>query len=530
MKSKIANCPGCGGPVTFQISSSVVAICAFCHSVVARGDKNPEDYGKIAEVVDLNSPLSIGMSGSSNNKRFLVTGRVQYRHPSGAVWNEWYLSFPGERWGWLAEVQGNLYLMFEQQLKKGATLANFDSITLGQVFEVREEKLNVTEKAIANVSAAEGEVPWAVRPSLPHPYVDLKSQDGAIGTIDFSGPKTRIFWGKRVAMEDLHLEGHSQWTSSHETKVQATQVKCPKCAGTLSLFAPNQTLRATCPNCKSLLDVSQGNLRYLEPLGDQNIKPVLLLGSTGKLFGKEYTVIGFMRRHVVYEKKYQWGEYLLYNPEVNFRWLVHSHDKHWSFVEQIDFPGNISAATRINFQKKTFLLYEKGQTTVNYVVGEFPWEVSIGEQAMTSDFICPPYMLSFERSLPNQFSSIQLDSPVKTLAGDNQEVSVSKGVYVPVEEIQKAFGLANLSKPLGVGVIQPAPVMGWHFWYTNAGFVALIMAIYYLMSWLHPSKSPDGQIMMVAVGLVTLFPAAVRMYLASFEYSRWQNSDYSPYA
>jgi len=47
------------------------------------------------------------MTGSYRNKAFHVTGRVQYKHPSGALWNEWYLSFPGERWGWLAEAQGN---------------------------------------------------------------------------------------------------------------------------------------------------------------------------------------------------------------------------------------------------------------------------------------------------------------------------------------------------------------------------------------------------------------------------------------
>ncbi|MFN9914205.1 MAG: DUF4178 domain-containing protein, partial [Pirellulaceae bacterium] len=102
-----------------------------------------------------------------------MTGRVQYKHPSGAVWNEWYLSFPGERWGWLAEAQGNLYLMFEQKTKAGSRLAVFDSLELGQEFKVRDESLEVTEKAIARVSAAEGEIPWAVRPGLSHRYADL---------------------------------------------------------------------------------------------------------------------------------------------------------------------------------------------------------------------------------------------------------------------------------------------------------------------------------------------------------------------
>ncbi|MFM8570233.1 MAG: DUF4178 domain-containing protein, partial [Pirellula sp.] len=94
------------------------------------------------------------MTGSYRNKSFCITGRVQYKHPSGAVWDEWYLSFPGERWGWLAEAQGNLYLMFEQKTKTGSRLAQFETLDLGHEFKVRDESLEVTEKAIATVSAA----------------------------------------------------------------------------------------------------------------------------------------------------------------------------------------------------------------------------------------------------------------------------------------------------------------------------------------------------------------------------------------
>jgi len=522
MKARTAACPACGGPVAFQVSSSLVTVCDFCHSVVARGDKKPEDCGKIADVADLNSPLSVGMTGSMENKAFHVTGRVQYKHPSGAMWNEWYLSFPGDRWGWLAEAQGNLYLMFEQRLKSGSALAQFDSIELGQSFEVRDESLQVTEKAVAEVAAAEGEIPWAVRPGLPHKYADLKSEQGSIGTLDFSSEPTRFFLGKRTTMESLGMTPNSGWGAPKDITVQALQLNCPKCAGSLELFAPDQSLRVTCPNCNALLDADQGKLKYLETLSTRKLKPVLPLGSKGTLFGKEYTVVGFMKRFVLYEgKSYPWSEYLLYNPEVNFRWLVKTDDNHWSFIEQVDFPGNITSGTTIRFQGTSYRLYDRGDATVSYVVGEFPWRVEIGEKAFTSDYIAPPYMLSFEQTLPTATSGPETV---------NQEINVSKGVYVTVDEIEQAFKMTNLRRPLGVGAIQPAPVMGYRFLFSNIAFLVVLYMIYWAMSWLHPKTPPDGTFLTIAIGIVTIYPIVVLVYKGSYETQRWRNSDYSPYA
>ena len=34
-----ANCPSCGGPINFKIGSSIVVICEFCGSAIARTDR-----------------------------------------------------------------------------------------------------------------------------------------------------------------------------------------------------------------------------------------------------------------------------------------------------------------------------------------------------------------------------------------------------------------------------------------------------------------------------------------------------------
>ena len=48
----VANCPSCGAPVEFAIGSSVVVICGYCRSVVARTDRGVESHGKVAALID----------------------------------------------------------------------------------------------------------------------------------------------------------------------------------------------------------------------------------------------------------------------------------------------------------------------------------------------------------------------------------------------------------------------------------------------------------------------------------------------
>ena len=122
MKGLQAPCPACGGPVRFQISTSLVTICPFCHSVVARGDKRLEDLGKVADLTETGSPLKVGLSGKYQGKRFTLVGRSQYKHAAGGVWDEWYAAFPGDRWGWLAEAQGRFYLTFARKASQATPL------------------------------------------------------------------------------------------------------------------------------------------------------------------------------------------------------------------------------------------------------------------------------------------------------------------------------------------------------------------------------------------------------------------------
>ncbi len=138
-----ANCPTCGGLIEFKMGSSFLVVCPHCRSAIARTDRSLEDLGKVAALVDTESPLAIGLQGKYKNASFRLTGRAQLRHSLGGVWDEWYAAFSVNRWGWLAEAQGKFYLTFEEEVPD---LPKYESLELGQPVPKVKIPLVVAEK------------------------------------------------------------------------------------------------------------------------------------------------------------------------------------------------------------------------------------------------------------------------------------------------------------------------------------------------------------------------------------------------
>src|SRR2546421_8197858 len=178
-----ASCPACGATVTFKTGSSVVVVCESCNSVVARTDRGVEDAGKVSDVVESGSPLDVGLRGVYLGVAFELTGRAQLGHAAGGFWDEWYAAFSDGRWGWLAEAQGRFYLTFQIQVPAPNPLPSVDSLQLRQ--HVRAVPAQpppvVAEKGTARMLAAEGEIPYLVKPGDVYAYADLSGHGGGVG-------------------------------------------------------------------------------------------------------------------------------------------------------------------------------------------------------------------------------------------------------------------------------------------------------------------------------------------------------------
>jgi hypothetical protein len=457
MSVLVANCPSCGAPIEFKSGQSIVKICEYCRSAVARTDRDLKDLGKVAELVETGSPLDVGVRGKWKDVPFELTGRAQLGHEMGGQWDEWYATFSNGWLGWLAEAQGRFYITFQYPMPEGVEVPPFEQLQLGQSVPGLPwpTPLIVAETGRATALGAKGEIPYLLTPGETYYYADLSGVNGAFGTLDYNQSPPLVFLGQQVTLADLGITT-TRAPEREERRVGAAQLSCPNCAGPLELRAPDKTERVTCPNCNSLLDVNQGQLQFLKALEKPWFQPLIPIGAVGEVPEGKMTVIGAMARSVTIEgTQYFWSEYLLYHPQIGFRWLVHSDD-HWNYVRAVP-PGEISeSAKSASFQGKSYKIFQDAQARVEVVLGEFYWKVEAGEQVRGVDYVKPPYMLSKE------VSTVYVANPddatrTQHLTG---EINWSHGTYLEVPQIQKAFSVSGLPRPSGVAPNQPYK----HWW------------------------------------------------------------------
>ncbi|HET8796988.1 MAG TPA: DUF4178 domain-containing protein, partial [Thermoanaerobaculia bacterium] len=424
------NCPSCGAAIEFAIGSSEVVICAYCRSIVARTDRGVESHGKVAALIDTGSPLRVGTTGKYRGTGFRITGRTQLRHLAGGVWDEWYAALDDGRWGWLAEAQGRFYVTF----KVAAEAPARGDLELGSTIL---DGMVVAEIGSAELISAEGELPWTPEAGGSYEYADLTSGDRRFATIDYSEEPPLVFKGVETTLAELGITGEAR-----RTRVAAAALNCPSCGGALELRAPDLAERVWCPYCGAGSDVSQGKLTFFKKLKKSHVEPIIPLGAKGTIDGAEYVVAGFMERAVHFDRDYFWTEYLLYNRDNGFRWLVHS-DEHWSFVTPLR-PGEVldaeplGAARYVQYDGVTYRLFQDAPARVTYVLGEFYWKVAAGEKVNTADWVRPPFGISKE----------------VTVSGA-QEIAYSHARYMTRQEIEETFGVEGLNRPVSVGPLQP---------------------------------------------------------------------------
>ncbi len=462
-----ANCPSCGAQIEFKAGSTIVLVCPYCRSAVARTDRGLEDLGKVAEIVESESPLRLGLKGTYKDTRFELTGRAQLKHELGGSWDEWYATFSNGWVGWLAEAQGRFYITFYQPLPQGTALPSFAGLQLGQTIpEIpNPTPLMVQEKGKGTSVAADGEIPYKLSPGEQFEYADLAGKNNAFATIDYSMDPPWVFVGSQVTLEEIGL-GDAKPVQREARRVSAAGMGCPNCGGPLELLAPDKTERVVCPNCDSLLDVNQGNLSYLKTLNPPTNQPefVAPIGAEGTFPGDvKFKIIGAVVRSVYMDDvHYYWHEYLLYNPMIGFRWLVHS-DNHWNFVEPAN-PADIAtdnvfaAGATVDYNGRKFKIFQNAQATVEYVKGEFYWRVEQGEKVWAADYVAAPLMLSRETT--------------------ENEINWSVGTYMTNEEVEKAFGITGLPKPWGVGPNQPFTGRFYYTWGALPLLLLFVVAIF----------------------------------------------------
>ena len=225
-------------------------------------------------------------------------------------------------------------------------------------------------------------------------------------------------------------------------KPQVKALNCPKCGAAITLRALGQAISVVCSSCHSILDAKDPNLTILQTFDKltSSDPPLIPLGTRGKIRGTDYEVIGFERRNIKIEGiRYFWHEYVLFNPYKGFRYLT-EYQGHWNNIaickELPIIDTRFSTPPEANYLGEMYKHFQSADANTDYVLGEFPWEVRVGEHASVTDYIHPPRVLSSEKM--------------------SDEVTWSIGEYIYGKDLWSAFGLPG-SPPEAQGVYENEP-------------------------------------------------------------------------
>ncbi len=207
MSSPLTNCPSCGAPVTFRWSSAIQTVCPFCHSILVRTDVALENVGKVADLPPDPSPIQLLTSGTYNNKRFDVIGRIIYEYEQGG-WNEWHIVFSDGVSGWLSDAQLQYAVSF---LVQGIALPASSQVFRGQHFNFANIDFEVSVVTTASYKGVEGELPFPFYGKSHMRFADLRTRADDFASLDYSSDAPMLFIGKSVSYEALQLQNVRQF-------------------------------------------------------------------------------------------------------------------------------------------------------------------------------------------------------------------------------------------------------------------------------------------------------------------------------
>lgn len=469
--ARTASCPSCGAPLRFRGATSIVAVCQFCKSTLVRDGAKIEDIGKQAELLEDHSPLRIGADGKHKGRGFTIVGRIQYKYGAG-VWNEWYVLFADMKGGWLSDANREYtmtYLQPPQQVPAFAALKPGDIVTIGK------EPYSAMNMEQAEVVAGEGELPFKFLSGWKADVADLRGAGNKFATIDYSEDPPWIYTGEKLPFDQFGFSGLRDATQIGFTKGRALAFKCGGCGAPVESHLATSEVVA-CARCGTITDVSKGVGEVVQAAERhaKKFKPSIPLGAVGTWKNVKYEAVGLMRRTInVDGSDYTWTEYLLHNAERGYAW-VSEYNGHFSIIHnaaELPKPQAGFGKPKVKYLGHTFEHFQKSEPKVTYLAGEFYWQVRLGDRANCDDYVCPPLILSSEKT--------------------GNELTWSFGEYVPGPDLWKAFDLKDKPpKPIGVGPNQPSPHTSVApLWKAFLALFAVAVVLQVALGWMNASSS-----------------------------------------
>lgn len=423
-------CPNCGSTIEFRAGTSASLVCKYCKHVVVRTDRDMRNLGKVADVVFGDAGLAPGDRGTFRGRSFSVEGRLVLQHPAGGTWEEYYAVFDGRNPAWISEAQGFWQVVNAVQFVPPPAASIHPQMQLTLPVPGGQPSIFVVgEKNEGTFLSGEGELPFAAAPGTKRTFVDLSAAGGGWASIDYGdgSQAPQVYVGVQTSFAEFQITERGGDRPAQAVKTEA--IKCPGCGAPLPVLSAG-TERAACRHCNALSDVKlqqvvarQGQARE-QPSIELGRKGVLGPADARGVFNAEWTVLGYVERSTgapMSDDWFGWQEYLLYNVQHGYRWLVFDEGNFYLITPLA--AGDVDASRAPVFVTMRNLHFRKRnqqQARVDFVLGEFYWKVEVGETVWAEDYEHGREIVSCERS--------------------QNEVSWSHGVIIPIAAVTQAFG------------------------------------------------------------------------------------------
>ncbi|HEY8078870.1 MAG TPA: DUF4178 domain-containing protein, partial [Labilithrix sp.] len=321
----------------------------------------------------------------------------------------------------------------------------------------------VQEKSEGTFLAGEGELPFAAAPGTKRIFVDLSAAGGGWASIDYGDGTTQpqVFVGVQTSFAEFQIRQRGGDRPAHT--VQTKDIKCPQCGAPMPVLSAG-TERIACRHCNALTDIAlqqvvaqQGQARE-QPSIELGRRGVLPIPDARGVSGAEWVVLAYVERSSGYagsDDWFGWQEYLLYNAQHGYRWLV--FDEGTFYLVTPLAAGDVDASRAPIFVRMGNIHFRRRNANparVDFVLGELYWKVEVGETVQAEDYEHGREIVSSERSAT--------------------EVSWSHGRVVPTQMIQQAFGYVPKASAYGAPVAYGSSGTPAR---TSPGLVVLIVII-----------------------------------------------------
>lgn len=356
----------------------------------------------------------------------------------------------GQEWGWLAYAQGRWYTTM---LVANLPAPSREELRVDGDYTLAIGTFTVAEARSAKIVSAEGELPGPIKPGSMRYYADAYGPNGAFATFDYddgTGPSS-VYAGWVFPDSQLSVTKLGPRTVS---KIKTSRLQCPNCGGEVPKLHDGRSERLGCPYCGAISDIpTRTVIAEQEKLLQV---PDIPIGNAGIFESNSYTCLAYIRRSTDSEgEPYQWDEYLLFNAQQGYRWLVKDPETGWTWVSFVN-PADIDRSAlpnEVRFANQLFQFRNSGVARVDYVLGEIYWKCSIGETVSVMDFAAGSEIISREQ--------------------DAGEVNYSHSRNVRWSKIAAAFGLP-VDGPGGTGI--PVGVTGSRAT-AGCGTIALVVIL-----------------------------------------------------